>query len=92
MNRVTLTGRLACASEAEAAIVGQYLVDHIRLTRAESGCVMFEVRATGDPLVWDVEEIFTSREAFELHHERVRTSEWGRATAAIHRDYSIRDI
>jgi quinol monooxygenase YgiN len=89
MSRVTLSGRLVCVHEAEAAIVAQHLPGHVRLTKAEPGCVLFEVRATRDPLVWEVEELFASREAFEVHQKRVKASDWGRATAAIRRDYRI---
>ncbi|KFE35387.1 putative quinol monooxygenase [Thioclava atlantica] len=48
---LTLTGRLICATEEEAAIVRAHLPEHIRLTRAEPGCERFEVRQGADPLV-----------------------------------------
>ena len=41
--RVHLSGHLFCASAQERALVEQYLPEHIRLTRAEPGCLSFEV-------------------------------------------------
>jgi quinol monooxygenase YgiN len=87
---VHLTGRLICMTEAEAATVRTHLPDHIRLTRDEPGCEMFEVRPAS-PLVWDVAERFTDRAAFDAHQARTRASVWGRATTGIHRDFTIRE-
>jgi len=89
MGHVELSGRLVCADEREAEIVVRHLPEHVALTRAEPGCLSFEVRATADPLVWTVSERFASPAAFAAHQQRVATSEWGRATAGIERDYAI---
>ena len=62
------------------------LPEHVRLTRAEPGCLSFEVTPTDDPLAWRVEERFTDRAAFDAHQRRTRASAWGAATAAIRRD------
>lgn len=86
---VTLNGTLTCASQAEADRVGAYLPEHIRLTRAEAGCLSFEVLQTADPMVWSVSERFTDAAAFEAHQVRTSTSEWARETAGIARDYTI---
>lgn len=86
---VRLTGRLICASEAECAIVRHYLPEHIRLTRAEPGCISFEVIETENPLIWSVEERFVDRAAFDFHQARTKTSQWAAETAAIRRDYRI---
>lgn len=86
---VRLSGRLICASADQAAIVRHHLPEHVRLTLAEPGCLSFSVRETGDPLVWQVEEHFASRPAFEAHQARTRASAWGQATAAIRRAYTV---
>ncbi len=86
---VQLTGYLRCATEAEAATVRLYLPRHIELTRAEPGCMRFDVEPTDDPLVWTVHEEFASRSAFEAHQKRVQESEWGTVTAGIRRDYTL---
>nr|WP_290808537.1 antibiotic biosynthesis monooxygenase [Herbiconiux sp.] len=87
-----LTGKLVCRNAAEAAIVAAHLPEHIELTRAERGCLSFEVAATDDPFVWTVEERFASDDAFATHQARVTGSEWGRSTAGIERQYEIRRV
>lgn len=89
MPAVLLSGRLVCRDEVEAAAVRDGLPHHLELTRAEPGCVSFEVRATADPLVWLVEELFVDAEAFEAHTARAAASEWGRATTGIERRYVV---
>lgn len=89
MSEVELTGRLICADAEEAAIVRRYLPRHLELTRAEAGCLHFEVAQTEDPLVWAVAERFADQAAFDAHQARVRVSDWGQATAGIRRDYVI---
>ena len=86
-----LTGRLICRDEAAAEIVRTHLPEHVRLTRAEPGCLSFEVRQAGD-LVWSVEEAFADRAAFEAHQARAKGSAWGTATTGIKRDFSIREV
>ncbi|WP_166998105.1 putative quinol monooxygenase [Paramicrobacterium fandaimingii] len=89
MSCVELRGRLVCANRAEASTIERHLARHIELTRAEPGCLSFEVRPTGDPLVWTVAEKFAGQESFAAHQTRVAVSEWGRATAGIKRDYTV---
>lgn len=86
---VRLTGRLICATPDEAGIVRALLPEHIRLTRAEPGCLSFEAVQTGDALIWHVPEHFTDRAAFDAHQARTRASDWARETAAIRREYRI---
>lgn len=86
--QVHLTGRLICADADEAAIVARYLPDHIRLSRAEPGCLRFEV-TPADPLVWQVDEVYADRDSFAAHQARTQASDWFRATAAVKRDYTI---
>lgn len=91
MSIVVLRGRLACADHQEASIVARLLPRHLELTRAESGCISFEVTATTNPLVWQVDERFVDAAAFEAHQKRVQSSDWGQATAGIRRDYVIEE-
>ncbi|MDT8855975.1 antibiotic biosynthesis monooxygenase [Paracoccaceae bacterium Fryx2] len=88
---IVLTGRLICADAAEAALVAEHLPRHVALTLAEPGCISFTVVQTADPLVWQVDECFTDRAAFEAHQARTRASMWASATAAIRRDFTTRD-
>ena len=87
MPHVKLSGQLICADDREVAIVQQHLPLHQRLSRAEPGCLTFEVVQTDDPRVWQVDEVFADEAAFAAHQERVPRSEWGRATAGIERRY-----
>lgn len=89
---VTLTGQLICKDAAEASRVRAALADHIRLTRAEPGCLSFEVVQTDDPLVWQVDEAFTDAPAFTAHQTRASTSEWAAQTAGIERKYKVNGL
>lgn len=87
--QVRLRGRLICRDVAEANVVHGHLARHVVLTRAEPGCLSFEVTPTDDPLEWRVEELFADEDAFEAHQRRVAASEWGRVTTGIERRYAI---
>lgn len=89
VTEVTLTGTLTCVSGAKAARVRAALPAHIALTRAEAGCISFEVLPTSDPMVWTVSERFTDATAFKAHQTRAAASDWARETAGIARDYTI---
>lgn len=86
--QVHLTGRLICADAAQALAVATHLPDHIRLSRAEPGCLRFDVTPAG-PLVWQVDEIYADRDSFAAHQARTQGSDWFRATAQVKRDYTI---
>lgn len=86
---VSLSGSLRCASRQDVEIVKRHLPDHLRLTRAEPGCLSFEVSQTDDPLVWRVEELFVDRAAFDFHQQRTRASGWFTATSTIERNYNV---
>lgn len=86
---IKLSGLLICRDATEARIVSEQLPEHIRLTRAEPGCLSFTVEVTDDPLVWRVDEAFTDQRAFEAHQTRTRGSDWFKATALIRREYQI---
>jgi quinol monooxygenase YgiN len=89
MTVVHLSGRLVCADARDASIVAEHLPAHLALTRAEPGCLSFEVAPTADPLVWSVEERFDGEPSFRAHQSRAAESPWGRATAHLARDYTI---
>jgi quinol monooxygenase YgiN len=92
MGEMRLSGQLVCATEEESRRVREHLPEHTRLTRAEPGCVAFEVAPTESPLTWSVEERFESRDDFDDHQQRVQSSEWGRATAGIERRYVVDEL
>lgn len=49
---IRVTGTLTCSMADEAELVRQHLPEHIRLSRAEPGCLTFNVDPTEDPLLW----------------------------------------
>lgn len=86
---IRVTGSLTCATAEEAAVVRRLLPDHIRLSRAEPGCLSFDVTPTDNPQVWRLDESFVDRAAFEAHQHRTKASDWFKATAALERDFQI---
>ena len=67
----------------------RHLPAHLARTRAEPGCLNFEVRPTEDPLVWTVDEAFTDPAAFAAHQSRTAGSPWALGTATVRRDYEV---
>lgn len=89
---VVLTGFMVCRSMDEADRVAELLPDHIRLTRAEPGCLAIEViRSMSDPVRFAVREIFATHDDFAQHQARVADSLWGRSTRGVPRDYMLTD-
>jgi len=88
---LTLTGRLICTTSEQSERVRAHLADHIRLTRAEPGCLSFTVQQTDDPMVWQVDEAFSDRAAFEAHQNRTASSVWAQATKGIKRDFTLHE-
>ena len=86
---IHVTGTLACTTIAQADTVCSHLPDHIRLSRAEPGCLTFNVEPTENPLVWRLDESFVDRAAFEAHQSRTRASAWFKATADLTRDFVV---
>lgn len=89
---IRLRGQLICATEAEAAAVAAHLPEHTRLTRAEPGCLTFDVALTDDPLIYEVMEAFRDRATFDAHQARTRLSPWFEATRGILRDYRLEEL
>lgn len=86
---IRVTGTLTCTTASDAALVRLHLPEHIRLSRAEPGCLTFDVKPTDDPLVWRLDESFADGAAFEAHQARTRSSDWFRATAHLKRDFRV---
>jgi RimJ/RimL family protein N-acetyltransferase/quinol monooxygenase YgiN len=87
---VTLSGELRCTDDGQADRVRAHLPEHVRSTRAEPGCLAFDVNPTDRPGVWRVEERFIDEAAFDAHQRRVARSAWGAATAGVERHYVVR--
>ncbi|MEM7674266.1 MAG: antibiotic biosynthesis monooxygenase [Verrucomicrobiota bacterium] len=79
-------------SELELGLVRKALKRHIEETRAEPGCVFFEV--TEDPYFpgrFGVLEEFVSKEAFYFHQRRTQKSEWSEISKNGVRSYTVEE-
>lgn len=89
MNKILLTGTLTCSAD-EVDTVLDLMATHIRLSRAEPGCLSFELWQDELTLTrFHVSEVFRNRAAFDAHQERGSSSDWGRATHHMQRDFKI---
>ena len=89
---IRLRGQLICMTDDEAHAVRTHLPAHLALTRAEAGCLTFDIDPTDDPMVWEVMEAFRDRASFDAHQTRTRSSEWFAATRGILRDFKMEEI
>ncbi len=77
----------------ELDLVRVALQEHIRLTRLEAGCILFEVIEQPDVAgQFSVLERFVDQAAFDAHQARVKTSDWGKISSNVTRQYQIRQI
>lgn len=89
---IRLRGQMICMTEAERAAVEAHLDAHLALTRAEPGCLTFDVAPTDDPMIYEVMEAFRDRPSFDAHQARTRDSAWFAATRGILRDFRMEEI
>ena len=86
---VSLTGHIDVPADRLDQI-RTALAEHIRLTRAEPGCLSFEVdEDTSNPGRFTVAEQFTDSAAFRAHQARALASDWGRISDGLPRDYVV---
>jgi quinol monooxygenase YgiN len=85
---VRLTGTIRCAAD-EVKRLRAAIPEHVALSRAEPGCLAFDIRATADPCAYEVSERFVDQPAFEAHQARTRASAWWRETCHMPRDFEI---
>ncbi|MEM7118280.1 MAG: putative quinol monooxygenase [Chloroflexota bacterium] len=89
MSKVILKGHII-VPENDLAAVEKELVNHIRLTRQEEGCLIFKVtQDPNQPQRFDVYEEFVNQDAFDKHQQRVKSSYWGKVAANVARHYEI---
>ncbi|RNF34227.1 GNAT family N-acetyltransferase [Paracoccus methylarcula] len=89
---IALTGRLICSDTAQMMTALSLLPDHVALSRAEPGCLRFDIWQDDDPMIWHLSELFTDADAFAAHQARTGASEWGRQSTGIERDFDRREI
>lgn len=92
MSKVVLSGYIS-VPESDLHQVNAALPEHIRLTRAESGCLVFDVtECSHDTTRFEVHEEFENEAAFKYHQERVASSPWGTCTKNVKRHYQIEGL
>jgi quinol monooxygenase YgiN len=86
---VTLTGYIDVPPDRMDDIQAA-LPAHISLTRAEPGCLSFDVSPCPEVKGrFLVSEAFVDQQAFDAHQARAGASDWANVSDGIPRDYSI---
>jgi len=89
LQKIILQGHII-VPEADLTIVKDALANHIKLTKAEPGCLVFNVTVNSlNPNKFDVYEEFCNQECFTHHQRRVKQSVWGQVTQNVERFYQI---
>ncbi|WP_440906497.1 putative quinol monooxygenase (plasmid) [Catenovulum sp. SX2] len=92
MKKIILQGFILVPKNQQKQI-SRLLQQHIQLTKAEPGCLVFNVnQCPNDPLRFNVYEEFVDQKAFEQHQLRVQSSDWGKATTEVERHYQISEL
>lgn len=92
MSKVVLSGYIS-VPESDLPQVKTALPEHIRLTRAESGCLVFTVtECPSDPARFEVYEEFEDEAACKYHQKRVASSPWSTCTKNVERHYKIQSL
>lgn len=90
-NKIGLTGYID-VPRSRLAEVTAALSEHIRLTRAETGCISFNVTPDPDHAGrFNVAEVFINQSAFDLHQSRTANSNWAHVAKGIARNYQIEE-
>ena len=93
MRRIAITGHMTVPGDAQRlAAVRAAMEQHAELSRAEDGCLKFEVTPTDTPGRFQVSELYSNRAALERHKHRTAASPWPAMAAGIERDYSVREL
>ncbi|UTW45602.1 antibiotic biosynthesis monooxygenase [bacterium SCSIO 12696] len=92
MPKIILQGHIV-VPETDLPEVEAELPRHIELTKAEKGCLDFQVtQSLENKRIFTVYEEFIDRAAFEYHQQRVKKSYWGTMAVNVERHYRISEI
>jgi putative acetyltransferase len=89
---VALHGKLLCADVSQMMTALSLLPDHIALSRAEAGCLRFDIAQDDNPLHWSLSEVFTDAAAFAAHQTRTADSVWGSDSVGMARNFHRHDL
>lgn len=89
---VTLEGKLRVPVAALEA-TRMALIEHVDLTRAEMGCLAFDVTCDpAEPQNFLVNAAFIDAQALAAHQARITSSAWGKLTKDFERDYEVQGL
>ena len=89
MDKVILKGHII-VPDSDLTAVKAELSTHIKLTREENGCLVFNVsQDESNEFRFNVYEEFVDKQSFSSHQDRVRNSNWGNITTNVERHYEI---
>ncbi|NQZ20861.1 MAG: antibiotic biosynthesis monooxygenase [Colwellia sp.] len=89
MSEITLQGHII-VPDADLDTVKSELLIHTKLTKQETGCLLFNVTVDkNNPNKFDVYEKFVNQAAFDIHQNRVKNSNWGKVTHRVKRHYQV---
>ena len=89
MSKIILEGYII-VPDGDMQAVQDEIPNHIQLTRAEPGCLVFEISRHNEIANrFSVYEEFVDRRSFELHQKRVGESVWGAVSVDVERYYQI---
>ncbi|MDN5568201.1 MAG: GNAT family N-acetyltransferase [Paracoccus sp. (in: a-proteobacteria)] len=89
---VALHGQLICKDAGQMMLALDLLPTHVDLSRAEPGCLRFDIAQDENPLIWSLSEVFADADAFAAHQARNAASHWGRDSAQLGRDFHRHDL
>lgn len=88
-DQIALKGTLRCADTGQLMAMLLHVSSQVSATRAEPGCLHFDISQTGDPLVWRIEALFRDAAALEAHRVRTAASAWAGAMGGICREIRV---
>lgn len=89
---IAVKGRLSCRDPLQMMLALELLPEHVTLSRSEPGNLRFDLAQDEDPMVWSLNELFTSPEAYTAHQARTASSRWGKESADFKRDFHHQEI
>lgn len=89
---ISLSGHLRCDDVGQLLRALDLLPEHAELSRAEPGCLRFDMAQTDDPLIFTLNELYADDEAFQSHRERLHNARWGAESKGIGRAFERHDI
>lgn len=91
LKNIVVSGSITCEPN-DLDMLSAAVDEHIRLTRAEAGCIEFDiVQSAPGSGKFVISERFVDRAAFDAHTARTRASNWWAKTQHIPRDITINE-